>query len=1011
MGKISNSIGGSVPYNRTVLAVVRPLNAPSFAYANGPDGTGVGATITNTGTQVQLTADTRLMANGERFLLFAGVPEYWGIYVVTAQGSGATNWVATRADDYDEPGEIVSGNTVNVLQGDLYENSIFEMIAASPTDIGNDPIFYVVVPQSLNEMVDWVSFIFDFESRQNGGQSTLGNLGSGNNIKGNVVAMSVDPLSAIYDNGTDGFSASLVGQSVGELILDGYSPDNGDYVYINAQTNQFENGYYIVNDKGSVSTIFDLTRITDWFGGSDLKPFGYISNGDCFFVSNGNTIPGSIWMYKGTSNPIVGTDSLLLTNISASSSSSTLKADYAAFAVNLSGYVYNNGSSGIGATFTAGSNGAFTTDGQSPALNSVIFLPDSGIPGGLYNLTVVGDGSTKAVLTRSSNYNQPFEIQRGGLVEVSSGDAFGGSLWYLINNVPVIGTDAFIFLNIPALNATNTGNFTLDGAVTARLFNGTLGATVVAASTIDLESSTGNIVPVSGSTTINNITLGNGHLRIARFIDSVTLSSSGNILLPTSSSIVAREQDIVLFCGLGFGTVKAMIYQRSDGSALSFGQTLAFNSGASFNIDAKLSNAYVVTLDQASTTATFINSVTNISNRILITFIASAAGARAVTFANCTFASGSSPTISEGLNAETYLWADWNGSDWILWSVSEATVTNFSAVGEDGVSVNVTDPTTTPELTIGLDLITPETVQLRTDGGGFRSPNQVAFVGRYEVWDSANTLYRTFIYTVAGIAPLVEIQKPTNGTLAINDANYLSQTAVAANSSTAYSIDPALAQTHRITLTNNCTVTFVNGESNKAQLIYIRLIQDGTGGHTVVFSNTTYAALVAPAIAAGIGQITLLSAQWDGAQWTLFAAAHDSTGTLYSAERAYNDTGVLLSNGVLADVVSITPPAGTYNIYGCSGFNANGTNPAGASATTVQVFGAIGTASGNVSTGINFSRTYTLPILPTEQGNCTGSVPTSRVTTDGTVTYYLKAVAAYTTGDIYAYGSITAETV
>jgi len=67
-------------------------------YNNGT--AGVGATLTNSGTQVALSIDGVAMATNDRVLVWqqtTGLQN--GVYVVTTVGSGATNWVLTRSAD------------------------------------------------------------------------------------------------------------------------------------------------------------------------------------------------------------------------------------------------------------------------------------------------------------------------------------------------------------------------------------------------------------------------------------------------------------------------------------------------------------------------------------------------------------------------------------------------------------------------------------------------------------------------------------------------------------------------------------------------------------------------------------------------------------------------------------------------------------------------------------------------------------------------------------------------
>jgi hypothetical protein len=76
------------------------LNA---TYNNGASG--VGATLTNAGTQVALTVDGILMTVGKRVLVYNQTNQAEnGVYEVTTVGDGSTNWVLTRTTDADTYG-------------------------------------------------------------------------------------------------------------------------------------------------------------------------------------------------------------------------------------------------------------------------------------------------------------------------------------------------------------------------------------------------------------------------------------------------------------------------------------------------------------------------------------------------------------------------------------------------------------------------------------------------------------------------------------------------------------------------------------------------------------------------------------------------------------------------------------------------------------------------------------------------------------------------------------------
>ena len=104
-----DSIAATGVHYHTPVRLESPTALDPVTYDNGTDG--VGATLTNAGTQVALTVDGVATANTNRILLYTQANAVQnGIYVVTDTGSASTNWVLTRATDADSYG--VAGSDV-----------------------------------------------------------------------------------------------------------------------------------------------------------------------------------------------------------------------------------------------------------------------------------------------------------------------------------------------------------------------------------------------------------------------------------------------------------------------------------------------------------------------------------------------------------------------------------------------------------------------------------------------------------------------------------------------------------------------------------------------------------------------------------------------------------------------------------------------------------------------------------------------------------------------------------
>lgn len=123
--------------------------------------------------------------------------------------------------------------------------------------------------------------------------------------------------------------------------------------------------------------------------------------------------------------------------------------------------VYNNGTSGVGATLTAVSFGAITLDGSTPSVGDRILIKNqvSTFQNGIYVVTVVGAVATLFVLTRSADFNQSFEIDTGDSVFITSGSTLSTTTWaYNGIDQPTMGTDAITFAQTAGQGSFTAGN-------------------------------------------------------------------------------------------------------------------------------------------------------------------------------------------------------------------------------------------------------------------------------------------------------------------------------------------------------------------------------------------------------------------------------------------------------------------------------------------------------------------------------------------------------------------------
>ena len=121
---------------------------------------------------------------------------------------------------------------------------------------------------------------------------------------------------------------------------------------------------------------------------------------------------------------------------------------------------YSNGSSGVGATLTAGSNGAIVIDGVSLSVDDRVLVKDqsTAAENGIYRVTTQGDGSTAFVLTRATPEDQPEELTGGAFVFVEEGTANANNGYVFTHTgAPTFGTTSLDVAQFSGAGQINAG--------------------------------------------------------------------------------------------------------------------------------------------------------------------------------------------------------------------------------------------------------------------------------------------------------------------------------------------------------------------------------------------------------------------------------------------------------------------------------------------------------------------------------------------------------------------------
>lgn len=130
------------------VRVESPVNL-NATYNNGT--AGVGATLTNAGTQEAITIDGVALSLNDRVLLYVQTDATQnGIYTVTTVGDGSTNWVLTRAIDADsyspsDPDSLGQGDAFFVLEGATGAGELYVMNTEGAITFGTTNITFAQV--------------------------------------------------------------------------------------------------------------------------------------------------------------------------------------------------------------------------------------------------------------------------------------------------------------------------------------------------------------------------------------------------------------------------------------------------------------------------------------------------------------------------------------------------------------------------------------------------------------------------------------------------------------------------------------------------------------------------------------------------------------------------------------------------------------------------------------------------------------------------------------------------
>lgn len=281
------------------LIIILATDAATTANLNATQaGVGIGATLTNNGAMVAFAVDGYSANLNDRILVKnQTLTQHNGIYNVTTVGSGAVNWVLTRATDYDTTAQIKPGTLVPVNNGTLNAGTSW-LETATVVTVDTDPVLFSQFSFSGSSFLMKANNLSDVASIA----TSLINLGLGTpSGTGNVILQT---------------SPTLINPTLGAAIATSlvFSPSTGGIIGTTTNNNASAGivGEIISSVISSGSAIsltnlvnFDLTSISlsagDWdvYGNINYNFSGTVGYGIfCWVNTTSATLPDSS-LYNG----------------------------------------------------------------------------------------------------------------------------------------------------------------------------------------------------------------------------------------------------------------------------------------------------------------------------------------------------------------------------------------------------------------------------------------------------------------------------------------------------------------------------------------------------------------------------------------------------------------------------------------------------------------------------------------------------------------------------------------
>lgn len=391
-----------------------------------------------------------------------------------------------------------------------------------------------------------------------------------------------------YNNGSSGVGATLTASANGALSIDGFAVSTADRVLIKNQSNQAQNGVYVVTQTGSAGTPFILTRASD-FNTAGSGP-NQIDAGDFFLVTTGTVNANTAWVQQTPLPITIGTTAIVFVQFGGGTSGSGTVTS-----------VDITPGTGISAT-----GGPITTSGSITVTNTA---PDQTV--------VLTQGGTTTITGTYPNFTISSADQYVGTVTSVSGTG-------TVNGLTLTGT------------VTSSGSLTLGGTLSG------IANSALTNSSITINGSAialGSSVSVGTVTSVAALTLGTSGTDLSSTVATGTSTPVITLNVPTASATnrgALSASDWSTFDGKQAALVSGTNIKTINGSSI-------LGSG-DLTVSGTVTGFWAATVDKL--TSTQASSSTTLGN---VTQLVEAMVANGVYTVNC-FVTFQSAATTTGLN-------------------------------------------------------------------------------------------------------------------------------------------------------------------------------------------------------------------------------------------------------------------------------------------------------------------------------------------------------------------------